>query len=224
MKLTANQITYIERYLARFEIKYYEIYIEILDHLILKTESILENDSEISFEEAVVLAKEEEFGKKGFEDLIQVKTKALNRNNSKKFNAQVKAYFTFPKVILTMSSLVFFYLLISFFEKPEKAALAIVLVIFIIGLIQLIPVWQFRKKNTFHLLATDSLFGFYQLTSIGFNFTLVLVLLGKESLDFNHIIVKLIFSMLIVFSLISMLIFIKIRNKTVTELQTQIFI
>jgi hypothetical protein len=74
------------------------------------------------------------------------------------------------------------------------------------------------------LLATDSLFGFYQLTSIGFNFTLVLVLLGKESLDFNHIIVKLIFSMLIVFSLISMLIFIKIRNKTVTELQTQIFI
>ncbi|MFY8187797.1 MAG: hypothetical protein ACOVLC_07540 [Flavobacterium sp.] len=197
---------------------------EILDHLILKTESILENNSEISFEEAVVMAKEEEFGKKGFADLIQAKTKALNRNNSKKFNAQVKAYFTFPKVILTMSSLVFFYLLISFFEKPEKAALAIVLVIFIIGIIQLIPFWQFRKKNTFHLMVTDSLFGFYQLTTIGYNFTLALVLLGKESLDFNHIIIKLVLSLLIVFSLISLLIFIKIRNKTITELQIQIFI
>ncbi len=224
MKLTANQIIYIERYLSRFEIKFYEVYMEILDHLILKTESILENNSEISFEEAVVMAKEEEFGKKGFADLIQAKTKALNRNNSKKFNAQVKAYFTFPKVILTMSSLVFFYLLISFFEKPEKAALAIVLVIFIIGIIQLIPFWQFRKKNTFHLMVTDSLFGFYQLTTIGYNFTLALVLLGKESLDFNHIIIKLVLSLLIVFSLISLLIFIKIRNKTITELQTQIFI
>ncbi len=224
MKLTANQIIYIERYLSRFEIKFYEVYMEILDHLILKTESILENNSEISFEEAVVMAKEEEFGKKGFADLIQAKTKALNRNNSKKFNAQVKAYFTFPKVILTMSSLVFFYLLISFFEKPEKAALAIVLVIFIIGIIQLIPFWQFRKKNTFHLMVTDSLFGFYQLTTIGYNFTLALVLLGKESLDFNHIIIKLVLSLLIVFSLISLLIFIKIRNKTITELQIQIFI
>ena len=50
MKLTAEQITYIENYIKSFDIKYYEVYMEILDHIILSVEEILEENKEISFE------------------------------------------------------------------------------------------------------------------------------------------------------------------------------
>ena len=48
MKLTAEQITYIENYIKSFDIKYYEVYMEILDHMILSVEAILEENKEIT--------------------------------------------------------------------------------------------------------------------------------------------------------------------------------
>ena len=47
MKLTKEQITYIENYIKSFDIKYYEVYMEILDHMILSVEAILEENKEI---------------------------------------------------------------------------------------------------------------------------------------------------------------------------------
>ncbi len=70
MKLTEKQITYIENYIKSFDIKYYEVYMEILDHMILSVEDLLDNNKEVTFEEAVVKAKVEGFGKKGFRGMM----------------------------------------------------------------------------------------------------------------------------------------------------------
>ena len=59
MQLNNNHITYIENYIKGFDIKYYEVYMEILDHMILSVEEILEENKEISFEDAVVRAKKQ---------------------------------------------------------------------------------------------------------------------------------------------------------------------
>ena len=42
MKLNDEQVNYIEKYIQWYDIKYYEIYMEILDHMILSVEAILE--------------------------------------------------------------------------------------------------------------------------------------------------------------------------------------
>ena len=80
MKLTEEQITYIENYIKSFDIKYYEVYMEILDHMILSVEAILEENKEITFEDAVLKAKVDGFGKKGFRGMMDEKLKlAQNR-------------------------------------------------------------------------------------------------------------------------------------------------
>ena len=54
MKLTEEQITYIENYIKSFVIKYYEVYMEIFYHMILSVEAILEENKEITYEDAVL--------------------------------------------------------------------------------------------------------------------------------------------------------------------------
>ena len=72
MKLTEEQITYIENYIKSFDIKYYEVYMEILDHMILSVEAILEENKEIVFEDAVLRAKMEK-KKKNMQTIVNPK-------------------------------------------------------------------------------------------------------------------------------------------------------
>ena len=50
------------------------------------------------------------------------------------------------------------------------------------------------------------------------------LVLGKESLDFNHILMRLFMTLVFTFSLISLLVYIEIRKQTIEELKTQIFV
>jgi hypothetical protein len=86
MKLTKEQTSHIETYIASFDIKYYEIYMEILDHLILGVEAILEEDKTISFENAVVKAKVEGFGRVSFNVMMEEKVKLAHKKNAKNNN------------------------------------------------------------------------------------------------------------------------------------------
>ena len=61
------------------------------------------------------------------------------------------------------------------------------------------------------------LFSFFQLSNS-------VLILGKETLDFNHILLRLFMSAVFTFSLISLLVYIEIRKKTIEELKTQIYV
>uniref|UniRef100_UPI00404AD671 hypothetical protein n=1 Tax=Flavobacterium sp. TaxID=239 RepID=UPI00404AD671 len=224
MKLTANQIIYIERYLSRFEIKFYEVYMEILDHLILKTESILENDLQISFEEAVVLAKEESYGKKGFADIVNSQYKVFSTQIRKDSKIAMKNHFTIQNIGWYLLAFLTYFFLISSFEKPEKVHLTLILLLMLISFVYLIPLWKYRKKNNFFVMKSDKLFFDINISRTGFHFSNAIILLGRESIDFHHVFIKMIFTLLFFLSLYSFLIFIQTRKKTITELQTQIFI
>ena len=104
MKLTEEQITYIENYIKSFDIKYYEVYMEILDHMILSVEAILEENKEITFEDAVLKAKVDGFGKKGFRGMMDEKLKLAQNQARKQNNKMIKEYFTFPKIVTAFIS------------------------------------------------------------------------------------------------------------------------
>lgn len=225
MKLTAEQISYIEQYLHRFQIKYYEVYVEILDHLILKTESILENEVEISFEEAVVLAKEESIGKKGFADIVNAKYKACSTKIRKDSNLAVKNHFTAQNIGWYFSGFLTYFFLISTFEKPHKVHIIMILSLFLLSLIYMIPIWKFRKKDGFIVMKTDNILSFkMHATLLGVNLSNLIIILGKESIDFHHYFIVMIFSILFMLSLIVFILLNKTRKKLEEELKTQIFI
>ena len=224
MKLTAEQITYIENYIKSFDIKYYEVYMEILDHMILSVEAILEENTEISFEDAVVQAKNEGFGKKGFKGMMDEKIKLAQNQARRQNNKMIKEYFTFPKIVMTLSVFVGYFVFLGFFDDPKKININCIVFIGLLAILQFVYFWKFRKINKLNVLKTQVLSNMYFLSFAGVNITQLIYNLGKESLDFNHILMRLFMTLVFTFSLISLLVYIEIRKKTIEELKTQIFV
>jgi len=224
MKLTTEQITYIENYIKSFDIKYYEVYMEILDHMILSVEDLLENSNEVAFEEAVVKAKVEGFGKNGFRAMMDEKLKLAQKQARKQNHKMIKEYFTFPKIMKTLTVFVGYFLFLGFFDEPMLTNLLSISVIVFLSIFQLVFSYKYRKQNGMHILKYQILTQMYSLSFIALNITNALNILGKESIDFNHILMRLFMTSVFTFSLISLLVYIEIRKKTIEELKTQFFV
>ena len=224
MKLTEEQITYIENYIKSFDIKYYEVYMEILDHMILSVEAILEENKEITFEDAVLKAKVDGFGKKGFRGMMDEKLKLAQNQARKQNNKMIKEYFTFPKIVMTLSVFVGYFVFLGFFDDPKKININCIVFIGLLAILQFVYFWKFRKINKLNVLKTQVLSNMYFLSFAGVHITQLIYNLGKETLDFNHILMRLFMTSVFTFSLISLLVYIEIRKKTIEELKTQIFV
>jgi hypothetical protein len=57
MKLTPTQIADVNSYMQSFDIKWYELEVELTDHFISIVEAILENDPNLSFYQAKEYAR-----------------------------------------------------------------------------------------------------------------------------------------------------------------------
>ena len=224
MQLTKEQILYIEDYIKGFDIKYYEIYMEILDHMILSVETILEQNKEIIFEDAVIQAKVEGFGKKGFRGMMNEKVKLAKKQARNENNKKIKEYFTLPKLVLTIGVFVVYYFFLSFFQEPNKFFVSTSGTLVFIGIFQLFYFWKFRKFNKLYILKTQMLNVVFSLSFAVFQLSNSFLVLGKETIDFNHILSRLFMTLVFTFSLISILVYIEVRKKTIEELKTQIFV
>lgn len=224
MKLTEEQIRYIENYIKSFGIKYYEVYMEILDHMILDVEAILEENIEISFEDAVLKAKVEGFGKKGFRGMMDERLQLAQKQARKENNKMIKEYFTFPKVVMTVAVFVGFFLFLMLFDDPRKSYVFSSATVIFIGLFQYFYFNKFLKIKKLYILKTQMInVGFSLIFSV-FQLSNSVLVLGKETLDFNHILMRLFMTSVFTFSLISLLVYIEIRKKTIEEIKTQIFV
>jgi hypothetical protein len=224
MKLTEEQITYIENYIKKNDINYYEIYMEILDHMILSVEDILEENPTKNFEDVVLIAKVEGFGrKKGFRGLLREKLKLAQKKARKDNFNRIKEYFTFPKLVLTVSLFVSYYIFLNFFEEPQQANIIPISIVALFGIFQSLYYKKYTKINKMYVLKTHLLgisssmiFAVTQLTS---SFTIQ----TKNVIDYNHFFSKSMMSIIFTFTFISLLVFIEVRKKTMEELKTQIF-
>ena len=224
MKLTEEQITYIENYIKSFDIKYYEVYMEILDHMILSVEAILEENKEITFEDAVLKAKVDGFGKKGFRGMMDEKLKLAQNQARKQNNKMIKEYFTFPKVVMTVAVFVGFFLFLMLFDDPRKSYVFSSATVFFIGLFQYFYFNKFLKIKKLYILKAQMINVGFSLFFSVFQLSNSILVLGKETIDFNHVLMRLFMTFVFTFSLISLLVYIEIRKKTIEEIKTQIFV
>lgn len=216
MKLSVEQINEVEHYLAKFEIKYFEVYAEVLDHIILSVEEILSKE-DISLQEAIIKAKEQDFGKFGFKSMIQQRTDELNKNCRKHYNAMIKSYFKMPEIVLTLLLFTSFYTVISLFQKPIRVASFLLISLSILVLIDWIRQRKLFKINNKKVLKMESLSYYSNGVFLWMYFSNVLVGLGKETIDQYEFAFKITYSILFTMCFLSFLIFMQIRKKVVEE-------
>ncbi|MCP9766713.1 hypothetical protein EGI22_02250 [Lacihabitans sp. LS3-19] len=149
MAVNQKQIEEIEAFVKSKYVEYYDIQVELVDHLASAIETELEQFPNQDFEK-VLLSKYKAFGIFGFSDFVEERAMAVYSDSRKKYWKQFFAFFKIPKFVYTALIYVLFYLLFTFY--PSIHPVVILGSVFIpLGLYTLI-FFQKMKKDLTHKL------------------------------------------------------------------------
>ncbi|MCZ8230011.1 hypothetical protein [Flavobacterium sp.] len=119
MILTTEQINYIENYIQSFDIKWYEIQVELTDHMVAIMEEIWEQDPELTFHQVKYQA-EQRFGSGYFKTIVAERKTILHKEYNRQQRKMVGEFLRFPKIIASILLGVVAYQVSFYFENPAK--------------------------------------------------------------------------------------------------------
>ena len=99
--LTSNQIQTIFDFTEKKYIKYYDVQLELVDHIADKIETLQADDPNLSFDRALHEVYKS-FGVFGFTKVQEQKMVELHRYWMRHLKSYIKGYFKLPKIIITV--------------------------------------------------------------------------------------------------------------------------
>lgn len=132
--LTKENIDHLFDFVKSKYVRYYDVQLELVDHLASAIEEEMNADSNLSFK-AGLNKVYSRFPVTGFNNFIQEKTKGLQIFWAKKFFAFALDYFRFPKIILTIGITLILFLLsqqVLQFGSLQMNGLSLALIVLII--------------------------------------------------------------------------------------------
>ena len=97
--LTKEQIEYLFLFCRKHFVKYYDVQVELVDHLANAIELEMKNDSKLTFEKAVENVHSS-FGVMGFAPLVAEKQRVAEKQSRRLFFQLFKEQFKWPKILL----------------------------------------------------------------------------------------------------------------------------
>jgi hypothetical protein len=129
MKVTENQIQQIYTFTKKCHVEWYDVQTELVDHLANGIEKQWLTNPNISFYNAL-MNEFKKFGFSGFENLVEEKTKALNKYYRKQVWFYLKEFLTLPKIILTLFLVWVLYNLMHYLDDKTLLMTTLIFVIF----------------------------------------------------------------------------------------------
>uniref|UniRef100_UPI00404AFC98 hypothetical protein n=1 Tax=Flavobacterium sp. TaxID=239 RepID=UPI00404AFC98 len=214
-KLISDEISYIEKFIVYSEVKYYEIYYELLDHMIESVEEKLTETPEMDFAEAVKLARLD-FQPLGFNGIMEERLKYLRKETDRDIWIRYKAYWTWPKAV---GSLLVFLMFYGAFYILESKWIFFMIAIAILGtfIFNFSKTYKFRKKEGKRLLIIEQLNGygnFLLMISYFFN-----IFFNPKFSFQEHPLIILFYSFLFTSILINIHIYLKIHEQLLPEIK-----
>lgn len=142
MKLTSSQIKYISAYIESKDIKWYELQVELTDHMVFSMEAFWEQNPNYTFDEV----KENtfiKFSKPELKAIERERTKSLSKELAKEHRKMIADYLSFPKMIGSVMLVYLAYTFSAYFVSPQKY----IAVLFCASLIIYLPVVYYWRKN-----------------------------------------------------------------------------
>ena len=127
-RLTQEQIDQLFEFTKKHYVEYYDVQVELVDHLANAIEAEWKENPAISFEDALNV-EFKKFGIFGFTGLVEQKQAELHKYYNKMLWNEVLKFISIPKVILTVAM----YLLIFFFLKEAGSLGEIVIPSLVLG-------------------------------------------------------------------------------------------
>jgi len=187
MKLLKEQITYIDDYLKHHKVKYWDIRIELLDHIVTTVEEKMEQG--ISFDYAMIEVHKS-FGNSmkmfwnsgieygifanghGFKSLIEDKRKSIKKNYNRLLKKEIASFFKSLKTVFPYVLIVFFFVLM-YKELSSRSfvllAFTIPLSQFIYSIVTSVQMKKYKKSALVEVSVSQfmlSIFTFYNLIHV----------------------------------------------------------
>ncbi|WP_010251009.1 hypothetical protein [Myroides injenensis] len=133
-KLTNQEIEVLHQFVQKHYVEYYDVEVELVDHLANGIEKQWEEDNQLPFEQALNI-EFKKFGIFGFSEIVEKKEKQLSWYYYKELFKAIGNYFSSPKIICIVALLSMLFLIgIKFPNDSSQIYIAILIVISILHL------------------------------------------------------------------------------------------
>jgi hypothetical protein len=97
MKLSAEEIQQLFVFTEKKYVRYYDLQMELVDHLALSIEELMCRDKKLSFEEALQKVYSN-FGIFGFAKVVQEKEQQVYKKSKRLLYAEIRKFFRWPEI------------------------------------------------------------------------------------------------------------------------------
>lgn len=187
MKLTAEQIDYVFNYVGSHDIKWYELQVELTDHMVSSMEEIWERDPELTFHQVKYYAENKFVGDSSFKSIEEERTKNLRKEYRKTQLKMVAEYLKFPKIISSVLAVFLVYKGVFYFEDISTYIKILSGILLAFSLFSIINWYRYKKINGKRFLALETA---YKMNSNTILFLYSAILLSKsfkESFEQNYL-------------------------------------
>lgn len=156
-ELTPLQIEKLFEFCSKHFVRFYDLQVELVDHLANAIEEKMDKQKNISFESALEEVHKS-FGYKGFAGFVEARASALYQQNKKLRWKLFLEYFTFPKIAFTTFLIICFITIGTLVPKNQLGNVSAVITVLFI-LLELIVAFRSHrlfKKVTKNLLLISS--------------------------------------------------------------------
>jgi len=141
MKLNESKIERLYEFTRQHYVEWYDLQTELVDHLANAIETEWQENPKIDFEDALKV-EFKKFGVFGFMDVVEKRQAALGKRYNKIVWKHFKAFFTLPKIILTVTLVLSLFYVFKYFYFEEIFGLSILMACFV-----LFPFLYFENKK-----------------------------------------------------------------------------
>ncbi|SHM07986.1 hypothetical protein SAMN05443669_102159 [Flavobacterium xanthum] len=218
MKLTQEQTQHIFNKITDFGIKWYELQLELTDHVVSSMEEFWAINPNFTFDQV----KENAFNKFSRQDIKAIekeRTKSLRKELTREHRKMIANYLTFPKIIGSITLVYLAYAFSVYFVSPQKYLAVLFSSLLILGLPLLYYWWKSKEidGNQFLTLQTlDPNLLVFSFPSLGMNITTQL----KEELV-EHQWLVLLFCCFWVLGILFMITAIHLQKMTISKIKKQ---
>ncbi len=145
-QLSEEQIADLFLFCKLHDAKYYDVQIELVDHLATGIENSWRQNEALSFNDALN-AQFTQFGIYGFSKIRDQKGKALKRKHQKTLWKHIFSFFTIPKVVLTLILTSILFLVFEFSTNLQIVLRSLFVIYALIFVICIVVLFKRRKVD-----------------------------------------------------------------------------
>ncbi|WP_233266274.1 hypothetical protein [Myroides fluvii] len=147
-KVNSEEIDQLHLFIRKHYVEYYDVELELVDHLANDIERQWQQDQQLSF--AIALDRAfKKFGVFGFMDVVEQKINRLSSAYYKESFRLLKGFFTIPKIIFSMALLGVVFVLLRFLGQFKNVSVVEVLEggVFLFLVFQLVRLFHARRQR-----------------------------------------------------------------------------